>query len=167
MKRERRSPEPGDFVDPLSNYDPPTYADAFEKSLCEDEIGRLELRPFAKVEGHTSVRSVLAQMAEHNIACVVVVEDNKPIGIFSERDVLDKLADRYALVVDEPVRKYMTADPYIAYETDSPAQVLNVMGSGGFRHVPVVDVDNNVVGMVGARRMTAYLQQYFSDVESA
>jgi len=163
-KRERRKPEPGEFEDPLSIYESPDYEDAFLKSLCEDATTQIEHRPYLAVLADERVGQATAMMNEHNSACVVVVDDEgKPVGIFSERDVLVRIADQFDDVVDRPVRDFMTPEPVVVYMTDSPAQVLNVMVAGGFRHVPVVDVDDRLVGVIGARRVTAYLQQHFAD----
>ncbi len=163
-KRERRQPEPGEFEDPLSVYEPTQYTDAFLESLCEDAVSQIEHRPYLAVLEDERVCQALALMNEHFSACLVIVDDQaKPIGMFSERDVLTRVADHLDEITDRPIKDFMTPDPITVYDTDTPAQVLNVMVSGGFRHVPVVDVDERLVGIIGARRVTAYLQKYFPD----
>ena len=47
-------------------------------------------------------------------------------------------------------------------DTDSPAKAIAIMALGGFRHVPILNVDDNVVGIVGPRRINTYLHQYAS-----
>lgn len=164
-KRERRKPEPGEFVDPLSNYDPPVYADEMERSMCEDAVTVIDHKPFAAMVSQERISQVLSHMAQDNVACVVIVDhDAKPIGIFSERDVLNRVMDHYPEIAEHPIDEVMTHDPVVVHPTDSPARVLNVMVTGGFRHVPVVDADGHLVGVIGARRTTAYLQRYFPDI---
>jgi CBS domain-containing protein len=161
MQRERRGPEPGEFQDPLKNYEPPQYADDFERSLCEDTLAVIEHRPCVSVPPALPVRDALRMMAERNIACVVVVdEQTHPIGVFTEQDVTCRVAPRYHEVAHRPVSEVMTADPVVAYESETPARVLNVLGTGGFRHLPVCDVSGRLVGVIGARRLIAYLEQY-------
>ncbi len=53
----------------------------------------------------------------------------------------------------------MTPDPVCVYETDTPAKALNLMAVGSFRHIPVLDVDGKIVGIVGPSRTSAYLQE--------
>ncbi len=167
-RRERRKPEPGEYEDPLSIYEPAVYDDPFLQSLCEDAVTTIEHRPFLSVLADQTVRKTIAMMNDHDGAAVVVVDEQaRPIGMFSERDVLERIADHFADVADRPVREYMTPDPVVVYATDPPAQVLNVMVSGGFRHVPIVDVDNKLVGVIGARRVTAYLKKYFAGMTGA
>jgi len=164
-KRERRQPTPGEFKDPLSNYDGPDYADEFERSLSEDAATVIEHRPFLAVLEKETIASTLAMMAEKNIACIVVVNQAaEPVGIFSERDVMNRVAGRYDELADKPVSEVMSTDPALAHAGDSPAKLLNVMVTRGVRHVPLLDADGRLVGVIGARRMTAYLQNYFTEV---
>lgn len=159
-RRERQEPEPGEFKDPLKNYDPPQYADDFEKSLCEDSVCVIEHEPYTAVTGQTPIRQTLRRMAEENIACVIVVDDeHKPIGILSEQDVVHRIAADYEHLMDDPIHTVMTPNPVIVYESQNPARVLNVMGTGFFRHVPLCDVDGKLIGVIGARRLMRYLQQ--------
>ena len=165
MKRERRQPDPGNYEDPLQNYDPPTHADEFERSLTEDALSVITSTPFEAVEGSRSVDDVIKEMADRNVACAVVTdEDGRPLGVLSERDVMNRIADDYQAAKSKPVSEFMTKDPIVVHDSDPPAHVMNVMDSGGFRHVPIVDSDNKLVGVIGARRVTKYLQQHFDDV---
>jgi hypothetical protein len=76
------------------------------------------------------------------------------------RDVLTRMSEHYERVRLQPVRAIMTPQPVFLYETASPAKVINLMAVGGFRHVPVLDVDNRVVGVVGPRRILNYLEPH-------
>ncbi|MBI1336829.1 MAG: CBS domain-containing protein [Phycisphaera sp.] len=161
MKRKRRDAPPGDFQDPLSNYDPPIYADDMEKSLCEDSILDLKTTPFRTVSPDMKVCDAIKLMVEIDVACLLVTEGDKLLGIFSERDVLNKVTQDFDIASQKPIGQVMTQDPMAVYETDTPADALNIMATAGFRHIPVLDVDDKVVGILGPRRITAYLQHYF------
>lgn len=162
VKRERRQPEPGEFEDPLSNYDGPAYADEFERSLSEDALTVMDIHPFLAVRAEQSIDATLKLMAANDGACVVVVNaDNVPVGIFSERDVMNRVAERLTQIAADPVKTVMTPDPVVVHATDTPARVLNMMASRNIRHIPVVDADGKLVGVIGARRLTAYLQHHF------
>jgi len=78
--------------------------------------------------------------------------------VFSERDVLNKIADCFEQVKDQPVSQFMTPQPVVVHESDSSAKALNLMAVGGFRHVPLLDLDDKVVGVIGPRRITNYLK---------
>ncbi len=161
-KRERRQPEPGEFEDPLSNYEPKEYEDELERSLVEDIVEAVPFDDHLKARSDMTVADAIQLMNDNNFACVVVMdEEHRAVGIFSERDVLVRVADHYEDVKGRRLSDIMTADPVTAYSSDTLARVLNVMVSGGFRHVPVVDQDNKLQGMVGVRKVTAYLQKHF------
>ena len=161
-RRKRRGTEPGEFEDPLSKYDAPATEDALEVSLRDDSVLALQTKPYSVIGPQATVQQVLQLMHERNIGCVLITENDRLIGIFSERDVLMKVADDYEAVKDQPVSQLMTRDPVSVYETDTPAKTMNLMAVGSFRHIPVLDVDEKIVGMVGPKRVTAYLQKFIS-----
>jgi len=165
--RHRTPPDTTEFEDPLSNYDPVEHEDPFEKSLCEDEVTVIQHEPFDSVETGTSIREALGRMCEDNVACLVVTEAGKPVGIISERDVLNRVVGEFESVADHPVSEIMTPKPVVVSATDPPARVFSMMSSGYFRHLPVVDVDGKLAGIVGARRVTAYLQKHFPELKDA
>jgi CBS domain-containing protein len=159
MPRKRNPVEPGEFEDPLSNYDPQEYADELERVLCETEISQMPITPMACVEIGATVQDALDTMARCDCSCVVVQEAGKAVGIFSARDVLNKIADN-ADARAKPVTDVMTANPRTVYESDCPAKALNLMAEGGFRHIPVIDAHDKVVGILGPRRTTRFLQEH-------
>ncbi len=160
MVRRRNPVEPGEFEDPLSNYDPPQYEDELERVLCEDEISHMQITPVSCVEMHTTVQDVLDMMVRRDVSCVIVCnDDGKAVGVFTARDVLNKIADNPASR-PRPISELMTPDPQVVYATDCPAKALNLMAVGGFRHIPVLDVNDRVVGILGPRRITEYLDAH-------
>ena len=162
MRRKRRGPEEGEFQDPLKNY-ALDYDDELERSLTEDRIGDLQIEPFTTIHPDTTIEQTIVKMVELDIGCVLVVDDQRLLGIFSERDVLLKVADRFAEMKDTPVRDVMTPEPSYVHRPDGPAKALNLMAVSGFRHVPILNVDDKVVGVLGPRRITAYLKNHFEN----
>ncbi len=159
MGRKRNPVEPGEFEDPLSNYDPPKFADELERVLCETEVAQMPIRPLAFVEKDASVQGALDVMAKYECSCVVVQDAGQAVGIFSARDVLNKVADDTDARA-KPITEFMTPAPRTVYTTDCPAKALNLMAIGGFRHIPVLDTDDKVVGILGPRRTTEFLQDH-------
>lgn len=161
--RPKRSPKDvsGEFKDPLSNYDEPDYADSLERSLAEDEVGVMKAQPFTALLASETVLAAMQHMSKHTIASVLVVDDEGKLkGIFSERDVVERVAFNFDEVKDQPLEKVMTPNPSCVYETDSPAKAMNLMATGGFRHIPILDVDDKVVGILGPRRVTNFLKEH-------
>ena len=150
-----------EFQDPLENYDPHEYADPLESVLNAEPVSILHSTPYASVPPDTSVREALARLAGLHIACLLIEQDGKLVGVFSARDVLNKVALEHDEVKDLPVSEVMTTDPVFVYDTDSTAATLCVMAVSGYRHVPVVNLSGDLVGIVSPQRVTEFLQDHF------
>jgi len=70
-----------------------------------------------------------------------VIDNGKLLGIFTERDVLNKLTGKRALVGTTLVKDLMSPNPETLRESDSVATALNKMSMGRYRHIPVVKND--------------------------
>ena len=90
------------------------------------------------VSPDTTVRDLIALLAEHNIGAVIVSTDDEAVaGIVSERDVVRGLVDGPALL-DQTVDSIMTAEVQTASPDDSVHQLMKQMTEHRIRHVPVV-----------------------------
>ncbi|MDA1191375.1 MAG: CBS domain-containing protein [Candidatus Poribacteria bacterium] len=107
----------------------------------------------------TTVRQVIAKLQELRAGCVLVTgDDGELIGIFTERDVLRKLADdEDDDAVDGPISAVMTPRPEVLHEDDSIVFALHQMHIGGYRHIPLVDLHNRPVAVVSVRMVVDFL----------
>jgi CBS domain-containing protein len=152
-----------DFQDPLQNYDPKVYNDPLEKALAEETVGAIQSTPVAMVTPETPVHAALQTLARLKVSCLLIEDQSKLVGVFSDRDVLERVALEYDQVKDRPVRELMTANPVVVYESDSAAAALSIMAVSGFRHVPVTKVDGTIVGIISPQRVTEFLRKHFSN----
>jgi CBS domain-containing protein len=148
-----------EFQDPLENYDPKQYDDPLERSLAEDSVLSVQATPYASVPPDTPVWQAVKRLAELHVACLLVEEDGRLQGVFTDRDVLNNVALEYEQVKDRPVRDVMTSNPVYVHETDSVAAALSVMAVCGFRHVPVLSLDGKILGIVSPQRVANFLQE--------
>jgi CBS domain-containing protein len=96
----------------------------------------------------TTVRRLLAVLAEHRIGAVVVSADGTAVdGIVSERDVVRALADRGVAVLSEPVTAIYTADVHTVTPSIELEEVARMMTERRIRHAPVM-VDGALRGIV-------------------
>ena len=159
-RRTRRHPSATPFQDPLENYEAPVYDDELEQALGEGGVLSMRSTPMKTVSPDTSVLETLAVLDQYRIAAVLSVDDrNRLLGIFSERDVLTRVAGDFDNIKDDPISEHMTRRPIVVYETDSPATALCVLAGSGLRHVPIVDVNNQVLGIVSPQRMLEFLKE--------
>lgn len=144
----------------LRSIDVPETAQVASETELAVAIAEVRItRPRAVVSTAT-VREAITTMKGDPIGAVAVVDSGKVVGIFTDRDVLKKIAANSA-ALDEPVARYMTHDPVVLREDDTMAYALNKMGDGGFRHIPVVR-DGELVGMITGRDIMAWiLGRYF------
>ena len=99
------------------------------------------------IDPNENVYEALRQMDEHGIGALLVMEGNKPIGLFSERDYARKLALR-GLRSRETAVKTIMSSPLLTISPDASVQeALSVMTEKYIRHLPVVD-GSGVIGMV-------------------
>jgi CBS domain-containing protein len=103
-------------------------------------------------------------MVEHGVGCVLVSEGGELFGIFSERDVLMRVADRPDELADKPVRDFMTPAPETLTHDAPIAFAVNRMAVGDYRHVPVIEADGKRAGVVSVRDVIAYLCRRYPEI---
>jgi CBS domain-containing protein len=86
-------------------------------------------------------------MAEKNIGAVLVLEEGKIVGIFSERDYARYAASRESLLLDEPVGNFMTRSVYYVSPQQTVEECMALMTAKHIRHLPVLEGDQ-LVGVI-------------------
>jgi CBS domain-containing protein len=156
-----RPATPEEFKDPLENYDPKKYGDPLEQALCEETVAAIQHEPYECVSPEATVEAAVEKLAGLHIACLLVERQGELLGVFSNRDVLDKVALEYDQLRGHPLSEVMTNNPIYVYNTDSAAAALAVMVVAGHRHVPVLDLRKKLVGIVSPQRVTAFLRRHY------
>lgn len=98
-----------------------------------------------------TVRAACSLMTERRIGALLVVEDNRIAGIFTERDALNKILSAGLDPDATCLAQVMASNPQTITADKPLSYALYMMAEGGFRHVPVVDQDGTPIGMVSAR----------------
>ncbi len=94
-----------------------------------------------------TVLDAIKVLAKKDIRALIVIEDDKPVGIFTERDYARKVYLKGKSSPETPVRDVM-ASPIISVSPDQTVnECMAVMTAKRFRHLPVMDGDE-LVGMV-------------------
>src|SRR5687767_7528594 len=103
----------------------------------------------ATVNANASAAEAIRRMLDHHVGAVAVLDDHDRLaGIFTERDVMQKLALSGRNPEAVPVRELMTSTVEIA-NADMPAsEALNVMVERHVRHLPIVDVEGQLLGVL-------------------
>lgn len=109
------------------------------------------------------IERVLFELRNHKIGCVLVTdEQGELVGIFSERDVVLKVSLCSYDLTTTPISEVMTPNPQTIRPTDSVAHALHMMSIGGYRHLPVVEDDGMIVGLISVKDLVDYVAQTVS-----
>lgn len=153
-------PDPEAFEDPLSNFEPTQYASQLEQALAEAPVSEIQTQPYVEVVPSITIREAVGTLNRLNISSLLVVDQGKLVGIFTERDVLDRVAEKFDDLADSPISEVMTKEPLIVYSGDPSATALAAIAAAGYRHVPVLSETESVVGIVSPRRVFVFMEDH-------
>jgi CBS domain-containing protein len=109
---------------------------------------------YAVVSLTATAADAIREMVDKRTGAAAVLDENRVVaGIFTERDVLQKLALESRKSGDVPVREVMTTPVVMATREISPAEALTVMVDAHHRHLPIVDDDGRLLGMLSMRHV--------------
>ncbi|MBI2765976.1 MAG: CBS domain-containing protein [Chloroflexi bacterium] len=94
-----------------------------------------------------TVRDGVRAMNENGVGALLVVEHGRPVGIFTERDVLRRVVDEGRAATSTPIHEVMTTELLTIAPSTSVNEAMALMTNRRCRHLPVV-VGDRVVGMV-------------------
>jgi CBS domain-containing protein len=95
-------------------------------------------RSVATVRRDDTIAAAARELSLRKIGALVVVENDKVVGILSERDIVRSIGVEGPGVLDQKVERHMTSKVVTCVETQSVRDVMGIMTAGRFRHVPVV-----------------------------
>jgi CBS domain-containing protein len=115
------------------------------------------LPPAVALAPHASVRDAIEAMRQEQRSGVLVVEAGTLVGVFTERDVINKVAAT-ALDVDRvQLREVMQPDPETLCLDDPLLHALHQMNVGEHRHVPIVDEQRRPTALVSMQTLVGAL----------
>ena len=111
-------------------------------------------KPPVMIPGNTTVTEAARRMREGNTGAAMVLEGTRLAGIFTERDLLVRVAAAGLDLATTKLRDVMTADPETIGAEEPVEDAVRRMDAGGFRHLVVVD-GGRVLGVVSTRDIPA------------
>ncbi len=121
------------------------------------ELPGLKNQDVSQATPDTTVLEAGRRMTQARIGCLPVLDQQGHlVGIVTERDLLNKVISEDRTPADVKVGDIMTADPKtVTYDTDV-SEAAELMREGNFRHLPVVDAQDKVVGMISIRDIASF-----------
>ena len=138
----------------LWNVDTPQQITTFRGELLGLHLDELGAPGPNLIDVGASVAEAISRMQSASVDCLLVIENDALVGIFTDRDAILKVAGRP--IDGLTVGDVMTHDPVILRSGDPVAVAINKMAVGGFRHVPIVK-GGVPVGVVSARDVFRHL----------
>jgi len=131
---------------------------AIGQSLSEDKVQTLNPVEAFCVPEDTSLDEAIRTMRERKIGYLLITDrKGKLCGIFTERDILCKVAGKVEDLATQQVSHYMTQDPEVIRGDQLLASALQRMMVGDLRHLPLVDTDGRPEQILRSRDIINYL----------
>lgn len=147
----------------LTCFDQPVGTTPLEACIVTETLAALKPKPPVILPPDTTVAEAVAILCEKDIGCVLVGRPDRTVGIFTERDILLRVAHQYERARSQPISAYMTPDPETLDIQATVAFAINRMAIGDFRHVPVTK-DGRLVGVISVRDLLPFLSQWYPDL---
>jgi len=135
--------------------------DELQSALANDTLGEVIQQAPLTVNVGATLAEVIGRMQAEHRGYVAVLKDGKLAGIFTERDLLLRVAGRQLRFDQTAVDSYMTTDPITLPAGASVAYALNLMVVEGFRHIPILDDAGRLVAVASMRNLIEYLSGFF------
>jgi CBS domain-containing protein len=116
-------------------------------------------RQVFSVEPSTIVYHAIEIMADKNIGGLLICENGKLVGIFTERDYARKLILKGKSSKDTTIGELMTKSPFTVTMDSSIEECMEMMSNKRIRHLPVVDGDGKVVGVISIGDVVTFIIQ--------
>jgi CBS domain-containing protein len=108
----------------------------------------------ASVPVEATAEQAIRAMLDRHVGAVAILDENTRVaGIFTERDVLRRLSLSGHEPAQTPVREVMTTPVEMATLDTTPGQALATMVERHYRHLPIVDDDGRLLGMLSIRNV--------------
>ena len=125
-------------------------------------LGDIEAAPIVSVDQRTSVRETVGTMDQKNVTAVIVMAE-KPAGIFTERDVLKRVATKQIDADKTPIAQVMTAPVVTMPRSSLVGDVLAEMYRRDIRNMPVAEPNGALTGLVSMPEILQYARAFNVD----
>ncbi|HLN30785.1 MAG TPA: CBS domain-containing protein [Gemmataceae bacterium] len=130
------------------------------KTFKVESVSRLHPTPPLRIRPDQTIAEAVKLMREERVGCLLVCDKGKMVGIFTERDLL-----RRVLAPGKPltlaVSECMTRNPVAVHPKEPIGLAVRRMEEGGYRHLPVVNEADELVGVLSVRQIVHYLVEHF------
>jgi predicted transcriptional regulator len=125
-------------------------------------LKNLLTRKLVVVEPHSTVSEAAKMMEKEDVGCVLILDNDKPRGLLTDRDIVVRCVAKNVDVDDCTVENVMTESLLTVRDTDGIFECIETMHAAGVRRLPVVDEKNYTVGIISFDDLLAILSKELS-----
>ncbi|MCC6681784.1 MAG: CBS domain-containing protein [Phycisphaeraceae bacterium] len=108
------------------------------------------------IRPHATVLEAAARMNEHQVGALVVQENERVVGMFTERDVLRRVVAERRDPAETTVDLVMTRDVICCRDSSDIDEARSLLMQKRIRHLPVLDDDDRLVGLISIGDLNAW-----------
>ncbi|MBS1790368.1 MAG: CBS domain-containing protein [Acidobacteria bacterium] len=128
--------------------------------LSELKIRHLPLREPVLAERQASIRTTVEAMKSKRLGCALICEKGKLVGLFTERDLLNKVIGEQ-VGYEHAVERVMTPEPAKLSLDDSVIDAMRLMEEGDYRNIPLIDQQGQAAGVLTVHDLVSYFAEHF------
>ena len=140
----------------LAGLDLPEASRGFSGSVLRDDLANISLEPALVLDPEASIADAVALMRRERHGCVIIEENRRVAGIFTERDLLSRVLVPGLDPGKTRLAEVMTPDVMTIEPGDPVAFAIHRTVAQGFRHLPVVEA-GKLLGFVSVRNLLGYV----------
>ena len=135
----------------------PGHKSIFRKHFLEKKVKALSPKVAETIIEDAPISSAIKTLAEKEIGSLIVVNNqNKVTGIFTERDIITRIALKAVDIKTAQISTVMTQNPEILKENTSIARALYMMSSGGYRHLIIQNKEGETVKVLSVKDFISF-----------
>jgi len=128
-----------------------------KKEFLSLKLESLHPKDVLSVTENAPLNEIIETLHKENIGSILVMKGAKLIGVLSERDIINKLAEPTAKLENLKAIDAMTPKPKTLTTEDTFETAMKLMNQEGFRHVPVTDKQGNVVSVFSIKEALDFI----------
>ncbi len=137
------------------------------RQICRSIAECIAEAEFVAVQPGDMVAVAVAGMRAKKTHCALVLDGEKLVGIFTERDYRDRVSLEGRLPSATPIADVMTPDPTRLRSSDCVSYAINRMAVLGVRNIPIVGAAGEPVSVLDVRLVLMHLIKVFAEIEQA
>lgn len=114
-------------------------------------------------ESNPAVLEIVDAMIKNKVGAIIILENRRPLGIITERDVLKKVSAHNRKPEDIDAKSIMSSPVITVKAYDSIDTAAQVMSKNKIKRLPVLETDGSIVGIISSTDMAKKLAKILTD----